>query len=141
MIILVTGDRNWSDRDFLFARLDEYHAISPITRVVEGCARGADMLSGDHPPIPPAFADDPGFPGGWAWARGIPGDHYPADWVQYRRAAGPIRNRQQLREGHPDVVLAFHDDLARSKGTADMVAIARKAGVPVVVFGHEKEEA
>ncbi len=34
-------------------------------------------------------------------------------------------------------VLAFHDDLATSGGTANMVSQARGAGVPVKVVGHE----
>jgi hypothetical protein len=31
----------------------------------------------------------------------------------------------------PDLVIAFHKNLAASKGTADMVKYARKKGVPV----------
>ncbi|KKK60551.1 hypothetical protein LCGC14_3023250, partial [marine sediment metagenome] len=31
-------------------------------------------------------------------------------------------------------VVAFHEDLANSKGTKDMIARARKARVPVQVF-------
>lgn len=49
-----------------------------------------------------------------------------------RQAAGVIRNREMLAEG-PDVVLAFHADLAKAKGTRHMVRIAREAGVPVRV--------
>jgi len=31
--------------------------------------------------------------------------------------------------------LAFHEDLNKSKGTANMVRQARKAGIPVVIYG------
>lgn len=49
------------------------------------------------------------------------------------RQAGPIRNEQMLQEGQPDKVLAFHENLAQSRGTADMVRRAAKAGVPVEI--------
>jgi hypothetical protein len=45
-----------------------------------------------------------------------------------------------LTEGSPDLVLAFHDDLERSKGTKHMVGIARKAKVPVRVVFHGDAE-
>lgn len=57
---------------------------------------------------------------------------FPADWEKYGKAAGAIRNRQMLKEGRPDLVVAF---LAPdSKGTADMVKAATDAGVPVKVI-------
>ena len=62
-------------------------------------------------------------------------DRYPADWKQHGKAAGPIRNQQMLDEGRPDVVFAFTNELASSRGTADMVRRAKAAGVPVYVIG------
>ena len=53
---------------------------------------------------------------------------FPADWKKHGRAAGPIRNKQMLTEGKPDVVVAFPG----GRGTANMVQQAQKAGVPVV---------
>lgn len=53
---------------------------------------------------------------------------YHADWNAHGRSAGPIRNAKMLAEGKPDLVVAFPG----GKGTAHMVGIARKAGVPVV---------
>lgn len=115
--VLVCGDRAWRERDYLERLLDAYHAANPISLVIEGHARGADVM---------AFL--------WAESRGVPVQAFPADWARYGRAAGPIRNREMLNEGRPDVVIAFHRDLSRSKGTADMVKIARQAGVTTYVF-------
>lgn len=56
---------------------------------------------------------------------------FPAPWTRYGKAAGPIRNGQMLKDGLADAVIAFHADIAKSRGTADMVAQARKAGRPV----------
>ena len=65
---------------------------------------------------------------------GVPVEVYPADWTRYGKPAGPIRNRQMLNEGKPDMVIAFHDDLSVSVGTKDMVDIANAAGLPVRLY-------
>jgi len=87
--------------------------------LIHGAAPGADRMAGEIG----------GLIGYWVL-------DFPADWRQHGKAAGPIRNRQMLREGQPDLVIAFHDDLSASKGTRDMVRIARKAGIPVLVYSH-----
>jgi hypothetical protein len=56
---------------------------------------------------------------------------YPANWRRFRRAAGIIRNAEMLEKGQPDLVLAFHVNLAESRGTRDMVERALAAGVEV----------
>ena len=38
-----------------------------------------------------------------------------------------------MLELKPDLVVAFHSDLERSKGTADMVRRARKEGIEVIL--------
>ncbi|MAK86557.1 MAG: hypothetical protein CMK96_06365 [Pseudomonas sp.] len=63
-------------------------------------------------------------------AQTIPGvKHLPfaADWNSHGKAAGPIRNSRMLKEGKPDLVVAFPG----GRGTADMVRQARLAGVEV----------
>jgi hypothetical protein len=133
MRVLVTGDRRWTDHRLIIETLDALHAEEPITLLIEGCATGADRLAGAHPPV---YAEgNPEYPDveppGWAWYRGVPGAHYPADWRRYGRGAGPIRNQQMLDAGRPDRVVAFHANLDASRGTADMVRRAIKAGIPV----------
>lgn len=113
MRLLVCGDRNWTD---YMAVLREIESRWPDV-VIEGEARGADRLAANA-----------------ARTLGIKVLPFPADWTQYGRAAGPIRNRQMLREGRPDEVIAFHANIASSKGTADMVAQARKADIPTTVY-------
>jgi hypothetical protein len=43
-----------------------------------------------------------------------------------------------LDEGKPDLVLAFHNDIEHSKGTADMVRRAARAGVRVEVITNKE---
>lgn len=114
MRVLVCGDRNWDDVELIYDRLEE---LPPRSIVIHGAARGADILAG-----------------GVAFRLQFGVESYPADWERYGRSAGPIRNAQMLREGQPDLVIAFHADLEHSKGTKHMVGIARKAGVPVEVI-------
>lgn len=114
MRVLVCGDRHWCDGH---AIMEEIRRFNP-TVLIHGDARGADTLASEA-----------------ALALEIPIEAYPAQWEKYGRAAGPIRNKQMLDEGKPDLVLAFHADLEKSRGTKNMVNQARKAGIPVRVFG------
>jgi hypothetical protein len=114
MRVLVCGARDWSDIGSIRRTLA---ALPPDTVVIHGAARGADSLAGEA-----------------ARELGLRVRAFPADWARYGKAAGPVRNRQMLVEGKPDRVLAFHADLAGSKGTADMVRQARAAGVAVRIY-------
>lgn len=116
MRILVCGDRHFTDTYKFYAVMEglDLDSKQPIT-IIEGGARGADTLARD-------YADECG------WAL----EEYPANWDKYGKAAGPIRNKQMLDEGKPDLVIAF---LAKdSKGTANMIKQAKEAGVEVKVI-------
>lgn len=86
--------------------------------VISGMAAGADAHAAE-----------------WARRNNVELAAFYADWAQYGRAAGPIRNRQMLTEGRPDEVVAFTLNLQKSKGTKDMVTVANDAGVPTTVLG------
>ena len=62
-----------------------------------------------------------------------------AEWQRYGKGAGPRRNDNMLNE-HPALVIAFHNDLAKSKGTADTVRKAQKRGIAVRVVTTREEE-
>lgn len=122
--VLICGDRNWTDYPFFLAAMEKWIAKHGIPSVlIEGCARGADSMAGHR------FAVEMNQTGKAA----IYVEHYPALWDKHGKAAGPIRNQQMLDEGRPDAVIAFHTNLAASRGTADMVRRAKRAGIPVWV--------
>lgn len=110
MRILVCGGRDYSDSTLVNAVLDEYVHAGTLGTIIEGCARGADSLAETY---------------GTYWR--IPVEHFPADWDKHGKAAGPIRNKQMLDEGKPDLVVAFPG----GRGTANMIEQAERAGVPV----------
>jgi predicted polyphosphate/ATP-dependent NAD kinase len=109
MRVLVCGGRTYNDRKAVYAALD--HLNPQPKAVIHGGANGADRI-----------ADD------WADDRGITTIAYHADWTKHGKAAGPIRNALMLAESKPDLVLAFPG----GNGTADMVARAKAANVPVL---------
>lgn len=117
MRILVTGDREWIDEQLIIMWL---MSLSPTTVIIQGGAEGADAIA-------KYYADD----------RGMDVLTFNADWIKYRKGAGPIRNQQMLDEGQPDEVHAFHNDIKNSKGTKDMIQRALKAGLPVYLHTSE----
>lgn len=121
MRLLVCGDRDWTDREYLYRVLDEVHRLRPLRTLIEGEARGADRMSRE-----------------WGIDRGVTVLRFPALWFLYRQGAGPLRNQQMLDQGQPDIVLAFHNNLSRSTGTRDMLERTIDAGIPWVCATNEK---
>lgn len=112
MRILVCGHREFDDWQLIEETLDPY--IEKGLVIIEGEAKGADFLARV-----------------WAKFNGVPYEAYPADWKTYGKGAGPIRNKQMLVEGKPDLVVAF---LAEgSIGTKNMIKQAMDYGVEVKV--------
>ena len=113
MRLLICGDRKWSNKESI---KQELITIQPDI-VIHGACRGADQLADEA-----------------AKELGIECSSYPAQWYTYGKAAGPIRNQRMIDEGNPDFVLAFHSDIANSKGTKDMVERAYLSGIPTRVI-------
>ena len=111
MRVLVCGGRHYNKRLVVYRELDRINQDVGIDLVILGGCLGADTLA--HR---------------WAVSSNVREKIFEANWHLHGRAAGPIRNRRMLNEGRPDLVLAFPG----GRGTADMVARARKAGVEVM---------
>lgn len=112
--VLVCGGRDFEDWDLFDDTLCKLDDIFGFDTVISGGAKGADTLA-------------------IRWAtkeeyEDLKLEVYPADWINHRKAAGPIRNQQMLDEGEPDLVVAFPG----GTGTADMIRRAKKAGVDVI---------
>jgi SLOG family YspA-like protein len=122
MRLLISGSRNYNDYEaFKDNILKYYHDTERKTGshridcIISGGARGTDTMA-------ERFADE----------YNIPKEIYPADWNKYGRSAGPIRNRQMLKEGRIGEVVCF---MAKdSRGTADMLQAAIEAGKPAKVI-------
>lgn len=111
--VLICGSRDYSYRRAIRSMLRRAKRVGYDT-VIEGEARGADSIAAEE-----------------ARSLGLEVHPYPAFWNDFGKSAGFRRNQQMLDEGKPGLVIYFSNDLANSKGTADMVRRAHKAGVPV----------
>jgi len=110
--VLICGSRAYEN----YTKIEKFVFSLPVGSVViEGEAKGADTMARQA-----------------AEKKGIPEERilkFPANWEKNGKAAGPIRNKQMLVEGKPDVVVAFSDDIENSRGTKNMMDQAKKAGV------------
>ena len=68
----------------------------------------------------------------YALERDIQVLEFPAHWNQLGRRAGMVRNREMLEAA--DAVVVFWDSV--SKGTANMVEITQKAGLPLRIVRY-----
>ncbi len=110
--VLVCGSRDWWPTELIDNALD-YIAKDDDIIVIHGCSTGVDSQASR-----------------WAAANRVVEWRFPARWSVFGKAAGPVRNQQMLDYGQPDLVLALaKPTLATSRGTANMVSIARKAGI------------
>lgn len=107
MRILFCGGRLFSNQKAISDAFDEFQP----TLVITGGANGADSIADNV-----------------AKWRGIPRIIFPANWKGDGKAAGPIRNARMLKDGMPELVVAFEGGV----GTTDMVAKAKAAGISVM---------
>lgn len=119
--VLVTGDRNWTDAwavSTQILRLVDTHGARNVLLIAGGC-RGLDLMA-------EKIAKD----------HGIHVARIDALWDSYHRGAGPIRNGVMLTL-HPNEVLAFHNDIENSSGTANCIKQARELGADITMITSE----
>lgn len=116
--ILVCGDRNWTNERVI---KDFIEKLPDDVIIIHGNCRGADLIAGKY-----------------SLNRGLTVITYPADWERYGKSAGPIRNKEMLDE-EPHLVIAFHNNIEKSKGTKNMIEQAKKANINVFVINEKSE--
>lgn len=84
--VIVTGGRDFSDKEKVFSALTE---INPDT-VIQGGANGADSLARD-----------------FAKSNNKKLITFHADWKAHGKSAGPIRNGEMLKANPEAIVVAF----------------------------------
>jgi hypothetical protein len=116
--VLVTASRTWPFPEMVWAELDTLHRVADEMVVVHGhCPRGGDAHAS-----------------AWCDERGVVEERHPADWKQFGRAAGPIRNLQMVRLG-ADVCLAFI--MQGSRGASGCALLAEQHEIPIVRIAAE----
>lgn len=122
LALILSGDRKWEKINPIRRELQKLMKEYDVLIVIHGAAPGADTVGA-------LVADN----------LMIPIDPVPAEWEKFGPGAGPIRNGRMLNKllkfkADKKMVLAFHPDLTKSKGTKDMVKQARNAGVEAKVI-------
>lgn len=119
MKVIIAGSRDVPElvRSCKQAVLTFEHRYGRITSVVSGCARGADTV-GEL----------------FAAMRKIPVDKYPADWSQYGKAAGCIRNTQMANDSGAVGLIAIWD--GKSPGTKHIISVAQQKNMKKVVWNY-----
>ena len=108
MKVLVCGDRNWNNYNVMYSILKD---INP-SLIIEGECKGADLMAKNI-----------------AKKLNIKVLSFKAEWNKYGKRAGPIRNMKMINEGNPDIVIAFHNNISKSKGTKDCLIKAKRKGI------------
>ena len=118
--VIIAGTRSFNDyellRDSCNNLLSEKQRTHTVV-VISGTARGADQM-GER----------------YARERGFQLRRFPADWEQYGKSAGHIRNAKMA--DNADALIAFWD--GESKGTKNMIDNARRKGLAVRVIQCQK---
>lgn len=128
MVILVTGGRFWNKKQVIESvLLNLYQKLGDDVVIVQGDCKGADLMA-------KSIARDIG------WKT----KDYPAPWNRqpdgsYDKSAGPKRNRQMFNSEHPDLVIAFHQDISKSVGTKDMVRYSLEQGCAVLYYNGQSD--
>lgn len=107
----VTGGRTYDNWHGVVHALSQLPATATL---VHGAATGADSLCAQW----------------WGDIQQRPIEPHPADWEQYGKAAGPLRNQEMVDSGL-DLLVAFPG----GRGTADMTARCKHAGIPIITVG------
>jgi D-arabinose 1-dehydrogenase-like Zn-dependent alcohol dehydrogenase len=109
--LCISGSRNLTVAQYMVTKkgleiIFEEYAKNGEWELIVGCASGVDAIARQV-----------------AKTKGLKVTVYRANWSEYKKAAGPIRNRQMASEA--DLVVAIWN--GESKGTADMIKAAKAA--------------
>ena len=114
--ILVCGGRDWSRDRYQFLHHVLNKKIPKGSLLIVGEAIGVDTQAAI-----------------WANRGGIDVSLFIANWAEFGKRAGPLRNKDMLDKGKPDMVIAFPG----GKGTKNMIMQATRACVPVLRVTEE----
>ena len=117
--ILVTGERDWTDRDQVCVALSDLLRrlnTNDVVIIHGACPTGVDSFVKE-------FCEE----------NGIEQDPHQADWNKYGSFAGPKRNGNMVRR-NPNICLAFWSGRIEKSGTFDCMRQANGAKVRVIIY-------
>jgi hypothetical protein len=112
MKTIIAGSRNLNIDDFMDA-IEACPFVGELETIVSGTAKGIDQLGEEY-----------------AQAANLNLVRFPADWQQFGRAAGFIRNKEMAE--FADSLIAIWD--GKSPGTKNMIANAKSMKLRIFVW-------
>lgn len=120
--ILVTGSRDWTDRDLVWSKLSDYwiNTSGVFTLVHGACPQGVDKMAAE-------------------WGHSMNGGEMGAVVLleAHPSCGDPLGRNQHMVNMGADICLAFATRWA--SGTGHCARRARKAGIPTLDFGVSTE--
>lgn len=116
--VIIAGSRTFNNYELLRKKCDLYFRDRKPTAIICGEAKGADTLG-------KRYAEE----------NDIPVLSFPADWKKHGKMAGILRNEDMGRNA--EALIAFWD--GESRGTANMIQVAKNLGIPFRVVRFDKE--
>jgi len=126
--LLIAGGRDYADYNRVKSELYgllRNEDIDSITIISGACDSETGVLTFTRPDGKKIYGMD-GLGEKYAHERGIKVDYHPANWKQYGKSAGPIRNEDMAYECTR--ALIAHD--GKSKGTGNMIKMLVKYSKP-----------
>ena len=129
-VAVVTGSRDYTGVNVIEVALMTHLPKIVIAGGASGADQIAESLVGQWQKQEQPIIEPPTF------------EKFDANWEKYFRNAGPIRNSEMLgraeelrdRFGYRPIVLAFHPQLVKSKGTRNCVKQALERGIEVRLY-------
>lgn len=120
--VICAGSRDYEDSEYIYKVLDYYLQNLPKhdTEIFDGKARGPDTIGGLY-----------------AKEKGYGTRDFPANWDEFGKGAGYIRNEEMAK--HATHLIAFWDGVSR--GTKDMIDRALKHRLRVVIIRLQRIDA
>lgn len=119
MKVVISGSRGFTDLGLIERVIDRL--IERRDHVLVGDApTGVDRMVAEYV----SFREDDVYD----W------DRYDADWDQYGKRAGHLRNEWMIHDG--EALIAIFAPGPRSPGTSNAVMNARRKGIPIAIY-HE----
>lgn len=124
MKLLIAGSRSYPETPemirLMLIMTASIFENNEVTEIISGGAKGIDKLAEKLASI-----------------KGIPFREFPADWLIYGKAAGPIRNKQMVE--YCDRAIIVWDNI--SKGTKSTIDLLKGSGKPYTVYPISIENA
>jgi hypothetical protein len=119
MKIAVIGSQNFNDYEKFQKIMNKFLKSYENVEFISGGAKGTDSLAQEY-----------------AKEHGIPIKIYYPNWKKYKKAAGPIRNKQIWQDA--DIGIAFWD--GKSKGTEYSFRFSKEMNKDLWVYNFTNDE-